>query len=63
MITSLCSDNYLTYFFTRFEGKFIKVRTPLPGLPVQVSIDGGKSWNDVKEDTQIMENEVIVRTR
>lgn len=48
--------------YSRFEGKSIKVRTALPGLPVQFSKDGGKSWHDVTKDTQI-EGNVIVRTR
>ncbi|XP_031565065.1 uncharacterized protein LOC116300346 [Actinia tenebrosa] len=37
----------------RFEGRRIKVRTALPGLPVKYSKNGGKTWHDVTDQTDI----------
>jgi len=52
----------LNNFFFRFEGKRIKVRTALPGLPVQFSKDGGRTWRDVTENTEI-DTKILLVTR
>ena len=61
--TNVC----LVFFFFRFTvSGALQVNTMFPGLPLQYSLDGGVTWNDVPSGSDVTvpaDTEVVVVAR